>query len=489
MHAGPWVLFLGMVLVVGGFPLWFATMRPPLRTNLLYGHLGLLQLLRGFLSVTYVIPLWDGLDMAPGNVLYTAIMMTAVLLVLVERRTAVLRSVILVLLATEAVELLALATTSWALGATDVVNVTGIDPSVFRDLLRFTAMGSVLLVVELVAVVAVLEQVRRRTGRPLVLSLWSVAVFCLTVVADGALFPLLAMPFQPGLTHVIVGGVGRKVLLAAVFGAMLLVFVLARPNPMQRYLTTSLRLRDVLFAPRHRLIARLEQHEAERVELLERSLHVAEDERRRLAEDLHDDAIQLLTAADIHLQRIAAASPEVDVDHVRRLLRGGVGSLRRLILELRGPDVTATSFEPLVRAYVDRLLAAGPPTVELDVALASAVPEEVASGAFRIVLEALSNAVRHAEADHVTVSVAVHDGQLVGEVVDDGVGIPDDAETGPGHLGLRAMRDRVDVLGGHLEVRAVDVGTEVSFALPLEPPELSDPRRPAPSGPGRPPRT
>lgn len=469
MPLGPWALLLGMVAVTAGLPLYAATLRPALRTNLLYGYLGVLQLLRGFLAVSYAMPLADGLVIVPNNVLYVAIMMTSILLVLVERRTAVLRTVILVLLGTEAIKLVAFATTRWALGSPDFINLTGVDPQVFADFLRISGIGNVLIIVELLVVVWVLERIRRHTEHPRVLALWCVAVFCLIVIADGALFHLLTEPLAPGWSAVVAAGIVRKTLLAVVFGLPLLVFILLRPAPVQRYLTTSLRLRDALFAPRHQLLARLQEQEVERVELLERTVHVAEEERRRLAGQLHDDAIQLFTAADIHLQRVAAAEPDVDLAAIQRLVRSGVGALRRHILELRGPDVTATSFAPLVAAYVERLVPEGDLQVDVHVDLPDGIPEEVIAGAYRIVLEGLSNVVRHARAQRATVEVAVEGDLVVGRVTDDGVGIPRDAETGPGHLGLRAMRDRADVLGGRVSVRAADGGTVVAFELPFTP--------------------
>lgn len=468
MHLGPWVLFLGMVAVVGGLPLWFATLRPPLRTNLLYSHLGVLQLLRGFLAVTYVMPLGGGLEMAPGNVLYAGIIMTAVVLVLVERRTAVLRTVVLVLLGTEAVKLVVFATTRWALGSPDFVNVIGVDPAMFTGYLRVSGVGNLLIVGELLVVVVVLEQVRRRMQRARVQALWCVVVLCATIVADGVLFPLATRPFDPALAAAVAGGVERKAVLAAAFGVPLLAFVLLRPEPVKRSLSTSLRLRDTLFAPRHRLIARLEDQEVERVALLERTVHVAEEERRRLAEDLHDDAIQLLTAADLRLQIAARDAPGVDLEPARRLVRDGVDSLRRLILEQHGPEVTADTFEELVRSYGERLLPTAGVTLETDVALPRDLPPPIIAAAYRIVLEALSNVARHAGASNATVRVAVADDLVVGAVTDDGVGIPDDVETGPGHLGLRAMRDRAELVGGRVSVAATDGGTRVSFELPLD---------------------
>ena len=467
MSPAPWALFLGLVVVTAGLPIVFATRRPPLRTALLYGHIGFLQLVRGFLSAVYAIPLTDGLTVAPGNVMYAALMMTAVLMVLVERRPQVLRNVIVLLVATEVLKLAVFVTTQWALSSPDFMNIIGLRPDPYGNFIVFSGIGSVLIIAELLLVVGVFGRLRRWIERTTVLALLYVAVFAGVVVLDGVLFPSATRLLEPGLSAAIAGSVERKVLLAVLYAAPLLAFVLIYRGAMERYRDAPLRVREVLFAPKQHLVRELEQQEHERIQLLERVARVAEEERQRLAEDLHDDAIQLLTAADIRLQTTMRDAPDADLEPARRLLRGGVESLRRLILEQRGPDVTADSFADLVGAYADRLLPADGVELDIDVQLPDDVPPEVIAAAYRIVLEALSNVARHAAAGTASDTVTSREDLLVGAVTDDGVGIPVDAETGPGHLGLRAMRDRAAMVGGRVTVTPADGGTVVSFELPL----------------------
>lgn len=466
-----WVVLIGMLVVLVGLPLWYATMRPLVRTSLLLGHIAVLQVIPGTLIAPYAFRLPGGLLLTPANVIVSAVFMAAVVLVMVERRATIVRLAVLVVVVAGLVEVGLLASTNWALSTGTVEPFLEVDADVYGSFLGALLAGTPLVVVELLLFVVVTERLGSVVSDGRRAAVAYVGVFGAILVLDGVLFTLVTGLLEPGLTAQIAGGVARKLVLAVAFGVPLLGFVLVQRVDVELAgERPPLSLRDVLLAPRHELVARLERRERERVVLLERTLHVAEEERRRLAEDLHDDAIQLLTAADIHLQRIAAATPEVDVEKVRQLVRSGVGSLRRLILELRAPEVTATGFEPLVRSYVDRIVPTGTPVVELHVDLPSDVPEEVVSGAFRIVLESLSNAVRHADATDVRVDVVVNGRRLVGEVVDDGSGIPHDAETGPGHLGLRAMRDRADVLGGRIDVRAMaDGGTRVAFELPIGP--------------------
>lgn len=479
----PWALFVGMTVVTAGLPLYYATLPPPVRTGMLYGHMALMQLVPALLGAVYVMPLTDGVHVTPGNVTYTALMMTAVLVVLVERRPQVLRTVVLLLLGVEAIKLGMIATTTWAVQSPAFESLIDADGRLFEGLSVISAIGYVLIVCELLLITAMFQVLRRRVENTTALSLAYVAVFAAVLLLDGVAYPALTGSFSDLLGGSTSGRIASKALLAAVFSVPLLVFVLRFRGAIQRYAATPLRLREVLFSPNRELVARLEQHERERISLLERTLHVAEEERQRLAGDLHDHAIQVLTAADIRLQH-AARESGVDVEPIQDLVREGVGSLRRLILQLRAPEVTAATFEPLVRAYIDRLVTEGQVDVDLDLAVPDGVPDDVVGGAYRIVLEAFSNAVRHARADRVAVHVRLHEGLLEGAIRDDGIGIAADAETGPGHLGLRAMEDRASVLGGEVEVMALDEGTRVAFALPVS--DHGDARVvPPPPGPFR----
>lgn len=468
MALAPWVLFVLMAAAVAGPPLWFATLRSSLRAPLLIGHAGLLQVVPGVLS-PYGMPLADGLEVRPGNVLFMGILLTLVLLVLVEREAGAVRSMIIVLVAVSVAEIAWLAATDWAVGSSAFAATRAVDPELYREALTLAMVGNLLVIGELLVFFVVVQSLLERVRRAVHVSLATVLLFMVVAVLDGVLFAAAyGLIEQAGVGFVARAALG-KAFLAMVFGAPLLAVVAGRgerlfpPAPPQR-----LRVRDVLLPPpRRAVIARLEE---ERANLQERTLLIAEEERQRLAEDLHDEAIQLLAAADIRTQRLASSHPDVDLENVQRLIREGVGTLRRHILELRSPDVTASSFEALVRAYVDRLLPEDGPDVNLSVDLPDDLDGPAVAGAYRIVLEAVSNTVKHARADLVTVDVHVDGGHIVGEVVDDGIGLPAAVETGPGHLGLRAMRDRADVLGGEVSVRPGTVGTEVRFSLPLDVP-------------------
>lgn len=211
----------------------------------------------------------------------------------------------------------------------------------------------------------------------------------------------------------------------------------------------------------------------ERAVLLERFVTVAEDERSRLADELHDEAIQLLSAAGFRLQTAVRADQPTDLTPVQDLLTDGLLTLRRVILELKGPNLATGSLSDLVHAYADRLLTPLDVAFELDITDPGGTDPAVVTAAYRIIVEALSNVARHARATTASVTVGADNGALVGRVSDDGVGIGQDPQSPPGHIGLRSMRDRAEVVGGSVQVGPGHPdeggGTVVAFQLPRQP--------------------
>ncbi|NBE85053.1 sensor histidine kinase [Micromonospora rubida] len=199
----------------------------------------------------------------------------------------------------------------------------------------------------------------------------------------------------------------------------------------------------------------------------ERELLVVLEDRERIARDLHDVVIQRLFATGLQLQSGAMnARPEVAkrinaaVDDLDATIR----DIRRTIFELRTPMSAALRTE--IREAVD--VAAGSlgfrPTLELTGPIDSAVPEPIRPDLTAVLREALSNAVRHAEASRVAVAVRVDGGWVTVTVTDDGRGCDPAAARG----GLVNLRERAERHAGDFEVRpAIPHGTELRWSVPL----------------------
>jgi signal transduction histidine kinase len=184
-------------------------------------------------------------------------------------------------------------------------------------------------------------------------------------------------------------------------------------------------------------------------------------ERNRLALELHDAVSQKLFGLVLSAETAATLlerDPEAARDQVvklQELARNALEELRSLIFELRPPELERDGLCGALRKHVDVLRRLQPTLVELegDVELDRDPTRD--GEVFRIAQEALQNALRHAQATRVTVSLRSEDGRILLDVTDDGVGFdPDAADVRSRRLGLTSMEERAHRLGGRLEIRS-----------------------------------
>jgi signal transduction histidine kinase len=196
-------------------------------------------------------------------------------------------------------------------------------------------------------------------------------------------------------------------------------------------------------------------------------------ERNRLALDLHDAVSQKLfglvlsaEAAATLFDRDPAAARE-QVAKLQTLAQEALDELRALVFELRPPDLEKDGLSGALRKHVETLRRAQQRDIELDVDESIAGDPSRDGEILRIAQEALQNALRHADAEHIVVRLHSNDGRLVLEVADDGVGFEPGA-TGlqSRRLGLTSMKERAQRLGGTLELRsAPGAGTTVHLEV------------------------
>jgi signal transduction histidine kinase len=226
-------------------------------------------------------------------------------------------------------------------------------------------------------------------------------------------------------------------------------------------------------------IATAQSVEAER---LRHSIRASEQERRRWARELHDETLQDLGAMKMGLETARAAgrpelldqSVERAVDQLDLTIRG----LQSLITELRPAALDELGIRPALEALVQRTRATSGIDVELRMDLARINDEiqlepELATTVYRLVQEALTNAVKHANADRVSVEILEAGPDLTVTVRDDGSGFGRENRE-DGGFGLIGMDERVSLVGGRLEIESVPgEGTTVRAWLPArlaEPP-------------------
>jgi signal transduction histidine kinase len=200
-----------------------------------------------------------------------------------------------------------------------------------------------------------------------------------------------------------------------------------------------------------------------------------EDERARMARDLHDVVAHTLAAVTVQMTAAAAAF-DTDPGTARQALHQARASSRAAMEELRATVALARHDPSLAPAPdLDRVAELAGPlraagmqvTVHDDHDLVD-VSGAVALAAYRVVQEALTNVVRHSDARHVEVSLRPGSGGLVVEVVDDGTAGPGRAPAPPvGGFGLIGMAERVRAVGGHVEHGHLpDSGFRVRAVLP-----------------------
>ena len=225
----------------------------------------------------------------------------------------------------------------------------------------------------------------------------------------------------------------------------------------------------------------LERVERERRHLLGQLITAQEEERRRLAGDLHDDAVQSLTAARMHLSILdqvvarpageAAAPVQPVLDHVHENLEQGLVAARTFLFNLRPPLLDSAGLEPALRQQLAKLAERTGCKTEVNWLLEERLDRDLEMVAFRVVQEALANMAKHADASTVRVWGEREGSMVVIAVADDGVGfdpqVAGERAAATGHLGLRSMAERIQTAGGQLELSSQPYqGTQVVLRLP-----------------------
>lgn len=204
------------------------------------------------------------------------------------------------------------------------------------------------------------------------------------------------------------------------------------------------------------------------------ALRAAEEERQRIARELHDDTAQRLAALILRVRRVA----DEEDDRARRVLFEAVReeiieaaeAVKRMSRGLRPPEIEELGLELALQAHIRSLSQAMEFTVRADLGVVDPYLDETAKLAlYRIIQEALSNARRHADTDRATVRLAREGDVVIAEIEDRGRGFsPSDVAAGEGGLGLVGMQERATMIGGRLSVEAVPgQGTKVRVSVPL----------------------
>jgi len=222
----------------------------------------------------------------------------------------------------------------------------------------------------------------------------------------------------------------------------------------------------------------LERDLAERRALLAHLVDAGEEERGRIAMDIHDDSIQAITAAGMRLQILRRRLDDPEqlklLDELEQTIQLAISRLRHLLFELRPPALDNEGLSAALGSYLDEVDDPGI-AYRFDDQLSVQPSPESRTILYRIVQEALANVRKHAQATAATVALRELENGFLARVSDDGIGfVAGDEEPVPGHLGLAAMRERAELAGGWLKIKAAPgKGTTLEVWVPVAPPEAA----------------
>jgi signal transduction histidine kinase/HAMP domain-containing protein len=219
--------------------------------------------------------------------------------------------------------------------------------------------------------------------------------------------------------------------------------------------------------------------------LTQQLVSAQENERKRLSQELHDDAGQMLTAIQINLGiirgQIPAGMKEIDesIGEVVSLAAETMNRLRWLSQDLRPPALQHTSLLQAIEALCSDFGHRTDIDIRCEGEDLKDVPDDMSLSLYRFVQEALTNVAKHAEASKVHVQLHHVDHHVEATVSDNGRGFDVhknlNASTQTGHFGLVGMKERLQLLGGTLKIDStIGAGTTLTASVPLPPPQEAE---------------
>ncbi len=233
--------------------------------------------------------------------------------------------------------------------------------------------------------------------------------------------------------------------------------------------------------------AELKAREEARGELLRKVITAQEDERKRIARELHDETSQALAVLAMGLEAATdaiRAGKTPRLEEVKAVAVAAIEDVHRIILDLRPSVLDDLGLLSAIQWYADRALATRGISVRCEFGELRRLPPEMETALFRICQEAMSNVARHAQASAALVQVGLDGGEIVIDIEDDGRGFDPEAvarREGRRSWGLMGIRERAEILGGTATIEsAPGKGTHVEVRIPVPPAAAAPPAPPAP---------
>jgi len=222
------------------------------------------------------------------------------------------------------------------------------------------------------------------------------------------------------------------------------------------------------------LSERLRQQQAALLKATEQIFKEREDERKRIAGEIHDGSLQMLAAASYNVGNAGAFLDAGKTEEAVRLIDGSrkaieqsMAALRDSLVDLRRSSVEEGGLLETIRVFVDQVSMLWGTEVEFEGEIKNEPPVPIALAGFQILQEGLTNALKHANNRAISVRVADIDNMVHIIIEDDGPGFDPAAETAAGHVGMKLMHERADLVGGSIEFHSrPSGGTRLEAKLP-----------------------
>lgn len=215
------------------------------------------------------------------------------------------------------------------------------------------------------------------------------------------------------------------------------------------------------------------EREILRRQLLEKVISTQEDERRRIARELHDSTSQNLTSLIVGLRimetNCAQCASQSKATDLRNVASKTLDEVHDLSMRLRPRVLDDLGLSAALERLVSEWQARYKIPVDVAIQLGERLPGDMETAIYRIVQETLTNVARHAQAKSASILVERHGDMVRAIVEDDGVGFDTKASQGERHLGLLGMRERAELLNGTVTIESsLEHGTSVFIEIPLQ---------------------
>lgn len=234
-----WLLFFAQIGLFSLFPLYFTFQTGHLRRVNFYIYLSLILFIGGYLGNIYSLPLTDSIHVSAGNLCYGAFMMTAVLLVWLEKDVTLLRQIIRLVVFIDLFNVITSTLITAMLSSEAIVNVHNTPVEIFSISVPFIVLGGVLIISELFVLLLCFDVIKRfRLPSFVSLGLY-IVLFVAVLCLDGVLFPLIAFGFTPEIIAIVIGGLSGKFVTALSYASVLVFFAVFRRKAFLTYLTSG----------------------------------------------------------------------------------------------------------------------------------------------------------------------------------------------------------------------------------------------------------